>query len=321
MENRKGIQLDLTTLKGLVIDIDGTLWRGDAPLPGQKELFAFLTSRAIPFVVATNNTHDPAAYRRKFLGAGTDLPEEQILTASEATAEYLAARHSGAIDGTSGPAGLPGSPGAPGAPRAPEPPKSPDAPKNLEAPDTRAENVKVFVIGYGDLQKAITRRGFSLVEDARQGADYVVIGGDFNLTYEKLKDAILLVSRGAALIGSNPDMLIPTEEGLVPEAGTTLAAVEAATGRRPLIIGKPERHLFDLAVARLGLGHERHRVAMVGDRVETDVVGAHAAGLRSILLCTGVDNEASAKSLGVIPDAVYSDLHTLIVEWEGLIQG
>lgn len=266
----------LTALKGLVIDIDGTLWRGDLPLPGQKELFSFLGSRNIPFVVATNNTHDPGTYRKKFLAAGSDLPEEHILTASEATAEYLAARCASRNPG----------------------------------------DVSIFAIGYGDLQRALSRRGFTLVDDARGGADFVVIGGDFKLTYEKLKNGVLLVSRGAELIGTNPDMLIPTEEGLVPEAGTTLAAVEAATGRRPLIIGKPERPLFDLAVRRLGLEGERHRIAMVGDRVATDVVGAHAAGLASILVCTGVDNLASARNLGVKPDLVFQDLQELRRAWE-----
>lgn len=262
----------LSSLSGLVIDIDGTLWRGEAPLPGQKELFGFLERRGIPFVVATNNTHSPERYREKFLSAGSDIPADRILTASEAAAEYLL-RH---CDPSS----------------------------------------RVFVIGYGDLQKAIAQRGFALAEDAAGGAEIVVIGGDFSLTWEKLKNAILLVSRGAMLIGANPDMLIPTEEGLVPEAGTTLAAVEAATGRRPLVIGKPEHHLFDLAVEKLAL--PAGRVAMVGDRVVTDVVGAHAAGLKSILVCTGVDNGESARSIGVEPDAVFEDLHALRTAWEAV---
>ncbi len=264
----------LSGLSGLVIDIDGTLWRGNAPLPGQGELFRFLDAQGIPFVVATNNTHSPERYREKFLSAGSDISADRILTASEATAEYLL-RH------------FPLS-------------------------------SRVFVIGYGDLQKALERRGFSLAADASEGAEIVVIGGDFSLTWEKLKNAILLVSRGAALIGSNPDMLIPTEEGLVPEAGTTLAAVEAATGRRPLVIGKPEPPLFELAVEKLGL--PASEVAMVGDRVATDVVGAHAAGLKSILVCTGVDNEASARSLGVEPDAVFEDLHRFRNAWEFALQ-
>jgi 4-nitrophenyl phosphatase len=265
----------LATLSGLIIDIDGTLWRGGEPLPGQREFFSFLTSRGIPFVVATNNTHAPEGYRKQFLSAGSDISPDHILTASEATAEYLLHHY----------------------PR----------------------ESRVFAIGYGDLQKAIASRGFALVPDAGQGADVVVIGGDFKLTWEKLKDAILLVSRGADLIGSNPDMLIPTEEGLVPEAGTTLAAVEAATGRRPLIIGKPERHLFDLAVEKLGMEGRRQELAMIGDRVETDVVGAHAAGLRSILVCTGVDNLESARRIGVEPDAVFRDLQHLLGVWKEVL--
>ncbi len=158
------------------------------------------------------------------------------------------------------------------------------------------------VSGTAALQEAVSGAGLVVRDDAREKVAAVVVGGDPGLTYHKLKIATLLLQRGALFVGTNPDVVYPTEEGLVPEAGTTLAALQAATGVKPLVIGKPERHLFDLAVAHMG--SHPSTTAVVGDRLETDIAGGQRAGLTTILTTTGVDDEAAIAKKGIRPDWV-----------------
>lgn len=169
---------------------------------------------------------------------------------------------------------------------------------------------EIYVIGETALRKIIRSAGFALAADARRPAEAVVVGGDSRLTYTKLKHAIIHVRHGAAFIGTNPDLLVPTEEGLVPEAGTTLAAIQAATGIEPTVIGKPAIHLFQLALARLGT--KPHETAMVGDRLETDILGAQLAGIQTILVTTGIDSANSIALKRITPDAVVSGLPELL---------
>jgi len=143
---------------------------------------------------------------------------------------------------------------------------------------------RVYVVGEDSLREAIRSAGFTLLATAEKPAAAVVVGGDSTLTYNKLKDASLLIQGGARFIGTNPDILCPTEEGLVPEAGTILAALQAASGVSPAIMGKPERPLFDMAVKRLGCVPAR--TVMLGDRLDTDILGGQRAGLKTILLTT-----------------------------------
>ncbi|GAB4435272.1 MAG: HAD-IIA family hydrolase [Anaerolineae bacterium] len=169
---------------------------------------------------------------------------------------------------------------------------------------------EIYVLGEPALRKIIRSAGFALAPDGRRHVEAVVVGGDSRLTYAKLKNAILHVQQGAAFIGTNPDLLVPTEEGLVPEAGTILAAIQAATGIEPTVIGKPALPLFQLALARLG--SFAHETAVVGDRLETDILGAQRAGIRSILVTTGVDSASSVTTKRITPDAVVSGLPELV---------
>ena len=172
----------------------------------------------------------------------------------------------------------------------------------------------VYVVGQPSIEAAIRTAGFTLLADASQVADVVVVGGDPDLTYTKLKHAALHIQRGARFIGSNPDVVYPTEEGLVPEAGTILAAILAATGVAPLIMGKPERFLFEIAVAKLG--SLPGQTVMLGDRLDTDILGGQRAGLKTILMTTGVDTEAAITVKGIQPDAVFGSLEALVAAWD-----
>ncbi len=175
-------------------------------------------------------------------------------------------------------------------------------------------SASVFVIGEQGLCEALREMGCRLIDDARERADAVVVGGDRMLTYAKLKDAIQQIRAGAAFIGANPDILVPTDEGLAPEAGVTLAALQAATGLAPVVIGKPERPLFDLALARLGA--RPAATLMVGDRLETDILGGRQSGLLTALVTTGIDNHDTIPVKGIVPDAVFGGLPDLLAAWQ-----
>ncbi len=258
--------VDLHLIEALMIDIDGTLWRGNTPLPGLARFFDALHRRGLAYVVATNNTVEtPAWFREKFARFGVTIGPDNILTAAVATGAWLRQKF---------------------------PPGS-----------------AAYVIGETGLRQAVQQAGFTLLDDVAQPAAVVVVGGDFDLTYNKLKHAVLHIQRGAAFIGTNPDLLTPTEEGLIPEAGTILAAVQAATGVAPVIIGKPESILFEMALQTMDSRPDR--TAMLGDRLETDILGGQRAGLQTILVTTGVDNRDTVLQKQIEPDLIVDGLDEL----------
>ena len=165
----------------------------------------------------------------------------------------------------------------------------------------------VFVIGERGLRQALEERGFTLAE---QDCLAVVVGLDRELTYDKLRTATQLISRGAAFIGTNPDRTLPSPQGPVPGAGSILAALEAATGVTPTVIGKPGTAILDAAMAALGVTPAE--TLMTGDRIDTDVAAGQAAGCRSALVLTGITTEAEARAWQPAPDYIANDLAALI---------
>lgn len=172
----------------------------------------------------------------------------------------------------------------------------------------------VYIVGEDGLHEAVRQAGFNVLNDASQPATAVVAGIDASLTYDKLKYATLLIRRGARFVGSNGDLTFPSEEGLYPGAGSILAAIAAATDTKPTVIGKPERLMFDVAVQRMG--SQPAATVMVGDRLETDILGGQRAGLKTILVTTGIDNQASMAEKGVQPDLVLSGIDELVDVWQ-----
>jgi len=171
----------------------------------------------------------------------------------------------------------------------------------------------VHVLGMDGLRQMLTEAGFDVSgEETPQG---VVAGIDFEMTYERLKVAALHIRAGADFIGTNPDKTFPAPEGLVPGAGSILAALEAATDREPLVIGKPFEPMFTAALDALGTSPEN--TLMVGDRLNTDVQGAQAAGLKTALLFTGVTTQDDMETSDVWPDVAYEGLPELLKAWAG----
>lgn len=173
---------------------------------------------------------------------------------------------------------------------------------------------RMLVVGEPALGEELTRVGFTLVEKAP--ADYVVVGVDFHLTYTKLKEAALAIRQRAVFIGTNPDLTYPSEEGIVPGNGAQLAYLQAATGKTPTLVGKPEVAMMEVALAHLGL--PANQAAMVGDRLDTDIQGGKNVGMTTIFLLGGVTTMNELATSPLKPDYVMDDLAALQDELEKL---
>lgn len=142
---------------------------------------------------------------------------------------------------------------------------------------------RVLVVGGRGLRSVLEAAGHQIVDSADDSPDIVAQGYSPDVGWPQLAEATLAIRAGAQWYATNPDPTLPTERGLVPGNGALVAAVRTATGREPIVAGKPETPIFRLAAARLG----SERVLVIGDRLDTDVRGANAAGYASALVLTG----------------------------------
>jgi 4-nitrophenyl phosphatase len=173
-----------------------------------------------------------------------------------------------------------------------------------------APDARIYVIGEPGLVSELTRRGLSVVSpESPTGATHVVVGWDRNLTYAKLVEACLLIRAGATFIGTNPDVTYPDARGIIPGNGSTLAALRAATDVEPLIIGKPQPEMMLQAMQRLG--STPANTAVLGDRLDTDILGGQNAGLTALLVLSGVTSRANIETSPIKPDYVFEDIREL----------
>ena len=230
----------INDLGAFIIDMDGVLWQGSKPLPGLTEFFSTLRAKKIPFVLATNNASlTQQQYLKKLADMGVEVSANEILTSSMATARYL-------VD-------------------------------TLPAAKRR-----VFVIGESGLIEPLQQQGFTVTStyypadpDAETDdiwADIVVSGLDRQLNWNKLATATLNLRAGAEFYATNADTTLPTELGEVMGNGGVLAALTAVTGIEPIVIGKPEPILYQQAFEILGT--DKHNTIAIGDRLNTDILGA-----------------------------------------------
>ncbi len=177
-----------------------------------------------------------------------------------------------------------------------------------------APGTPVYVIGEDGIRIELENHGFDLRNDS--SVDYVVVGWDRQLTWEKLRIATQAIRAGARFIGTNPDKTYPSEAGIVPGAGAIHAALEASTEVAPEIVGKPQAAIFQLGLERLGA--EAATTASVGDRLETDIVGGQRAGMPTILMLSGVTSREQLAISPTVPDLVFQDLAGLQEAWEAV---
>jgi glycerol 3-phosphatase-2 len=178
------------------------------------------------------------------------------------------------------------------------------------AAERLGEDGEAFVIGAPGFHDSVRKAGLELLAgDEARGAAAVLVSGHREFDYEELLTATLALEGGAALFATSRDPTLPMPDGAWPGTGSILAAVETASGKTAEIGGKPERHLFEQARALIP-GAER--VAMVGDRLASDIEGGRRAGLETVLVLSGAGTRAEAETADPGPDHVLEDLAGLL---------
>ncbi len=275
----------------LLVDLDGVVYRASRPVPGVADLLARRAAAGDVVCYVTNNSmYDRRDYGARLRALGAPADPDRIVTSAVATARYLRA----------------------------------------EAPEVR----RVLVVGAGGLVRELRAVGLEVVRAAdtatalRRGEpdgwraagrpEAVVVGLDPGLTYLRLAAAVDAIRAGARFVATNRDPLFPTEAGLRPGAGAIVAALEAAAGEPPVVVGKPSGRLLELAAR--GVGGSAAEAVVIGDSLVTDLPAARAVGARIVLMLTGVTRREQLEALPPDgrPDAVAVDAAALDAALERL---
>ena len=166
----------------------------------------------------------------------------------------------------------------------------------------------LYVAGTESFRRQLRSAGFSVTSD-REEAEVLICGFDTELTFQKLEDACILLNRGAEFLATNPDWVCPTWYGYVPDCGSVCEMLYRATGRRPRVIGKPQRAMVDLALARTGCKPEQALV--VGDRLYTDIACGVNAGVDTAFVLSGEGTLADLERSDRKPTWVFDDIAAL----------
>ncbi len=245
-------------IKSVLLDLDGTVYRGTEPVPGASKFIKRLREKGLDCLFVTNRANRSAETVCRILREmDIECEVENLLTSAQATASHL----------------------PPG---------------------------KFYYIGEEPLRDALIERGHTFSEDE---PDYVIVGYDPFLTYQKLEKATLFLRAGAKFIGTNPDKVLYTEYGIIPGNGATLAALTVASEVEPTIIGKPERVIIDIALQQLKILPQE--ALLVGDSIETDVRAGLNSGVPTALILTGVSSRQDLEKSEVQPDWVVENFEEL----------
>ena len=249
-------------IRGVILDLDGTVYLGDEPVPGAPAFVDYLRSRDIrPLFVTNRANRTPGEIARHLAGMGIRCGVADVLTAAEATARHL----------------------PPG---------------------------RVFLIGEEGMRRALEEAGHTVVEDA---ADYVVVSYDRGFNYERMERACRLIHAGARFVATNPDRNLKTDRGILPGTGAIVAAVQAGCGVDPVVVGKPQPLIMRMALQRLAL--DAADVLVVGDNLATDVPAGLNAGMRTVLILTGISQPGDVADADIRPTwtvTSYGQLQALI---------
>ena len=279
--------------------MDGVLYRGSTVLPHARETLERLRAQGWQVFFATNNstaTRQEYVDRLGRLKLGGDL--EHVMTSAFATAHYLERLEERPADVlVIGANGLRDEIRATGiAVRDAESLPGQDPPSDAAA----------------DGEDPGAMREYLSTLDLPAPADTVVVGLDLNFTYAKLAEAQRAILAGARFIASNKDRAYPVHGRLLPGAGTIVAALEVATSKGAICIGKPQPFMFEEVLRRAGADHGP--VVVVGDAPEYDIVAAHRVGATGVLILTGLTEERAGRAASgdAAPDRVIHSLDELL---------
>jgi 4-nitrophenyl phosphatase len=265
-------------IKSLILDMDGVLWRADAPIGDLPGIFNRIKAKGLKVAFATNNgTRTPEMYAERLAGFGVQVEPWQVVTSALAVAELL----------------------------------EKDLLPSSDVVEGRIAKQKVFAIGETGVMNALREKGFKLlpVEEAEQ-AKAVVVGIDRQINFSKMMEATLLVRRGIPFYATNPDKTFPTPRGEIPGAGAWISVITTATGVEPIYVGKPKPYILQLARERLGT--KPNETLVVGDRLETDILGGQNAGMPVALVLSGVSTWEEGIAWKPPIDVVADDLGKLV---------
>jgi 4-nitrophenyl phosphatase len=250
----------LSSVRGFLLDMDGTFYLGDHLLEGALHFIELLREQKKEFLFLTNNSSKHRRqYSEKISRLGLPLSEESVLTSGEATALYLKEQQPGA---------------------------------------------DLFLVGTPSLEDEFRQHGFRLVQQEPQ---FLVLGFDTTLTYQKLWALCDFVRAGIPYIATHPDFNCPTENGFMPDIGAMIAFIKAATGREPdLVVGKPNRLIVDAAAVKMNL--QVNQLAMIGDRLYTDIALGQTSGIATILVLSGETKIEDLKDSSFQPDYTFQNL-------------
>ena len=164
-----------------------------------------------------------------------------------------------------------------------------------------------YVIGEAGLTTALHEAGYIMTESQ---PDYVVVGETRQYSFEAITKAIRFINAGARFIVTNPDATGPTPSGIVPATGSFAALITKATGREPYVVGKPNPMMFRSAMNRIQAHSES--TAMIGDRMDTDIIAGMEAGLRTYLVLTGITHREDIRRFPFRPNHVLSSVKDLV---------
>ena len=257
-----------SNIKAIILDMDGVIWRADAPIGDLAKIFARIEARGLKYVFATNNgTKTPEQYVERLAGFGVNVKPSQVVTSALGVAYMLAQRY--------------------------------------------PKGTKVFMIGEDGIRVALEEKGFEVLSTSNATeAKVVVMGIDRGITFDKMREATLLVRSGVPFYATNPDKTFPTPRGEIPGAGAWISVITTATDVEPIIAGKPFPFMMELSLEILGT--KKEETLVVGDRLETDIAAGQAVGCPCALVLSGVSTKEQAEKWEPKIDLIADDLSTLV---------
>lgn len=259
-----------SNIKALILDMDGVIWRSDTPIGNLPEIFNRINALGLKYVFATNN--------------GTKTPEQYVAILKRFGVEVAPEQ---VVTSALGVAHV------------------------LAASRKFPRGTKAFMIGEDGIRTALEEKGFEILSiENSQEAQVFVMGIDRGITFEKMREATLLVRNGIPFYATNPDKTFPTPRGEIPGAGAWISVITTATGVEPIYAGKPFPFMMELSLERLGT--KKEETLVVGDRLETDIAAGQAIGCPCALMLSGVSTKEEAKLWKKKIDIVADDLANLI---------
>ncbi len=170
---------------------------------------------------------------------------------------------------------------------------------------------RIYLLGTKSLEEEFQREGFILERERHKNIDYVVLGFDTSLTYEKIWGACEYISEGVDYIATHPDFNCPLPNGkFMPDAGAMAALIEASTGKKPKVIGKPNSEIIDSLISKYTL--KKKDMIMVGDRIYTDIKMGENAGIDSVLVYSGESKEEDYKNSKIKAGYIFNSVKDMI---------